>query len=74
MIFCRFHVQEGDPFVELLPILEKLANEERLRLVHLGKNTTYLAPVLRAIPTGRKTGESYAIPTSLVRFCRIVGS
>ena len=73
-VFCRFHVQEKDPLNELLPVLNKLAIEERLRLVHLGKDITYLAPVLQTIPVGRTTGESYAVPTALLRFCRIVGS
>ncbi len=74
-VFCRFHAPQGDPLKEeLLPVLDKLGTEERLQLIHLGREIIYLAPKLDEVPRGRRTGESYAVPTSLLRFCRIVGT
>ena len=72
--FCRFHAKDGDPLNELLPVLERLGREERLRVIHMGKDLIYLAPKLNKLPRGHKTGESYAVPISMLRFCRIVGT
>ena len=71
--FCRFHATDNDPLTELLPVLEQLAKEERLHLIHMGEDITYLAPKLNKIPVGRRTGESYVVPTSLLRFLPYCG-
>ena len=73
-VFCRFQAKATDPLSELLPALDALAGQERLKLIFLGEDTIYLAPKLTEIPVGRTTGESFAIPTSALRFCRIVGT
>ena len=73
--FCR--IADGGANSKLSALstaLDKLSSEQRIRMILITKEFTYLAPVLKSVPVGQETGESYAIPTTSIVYCRIVGS
>ena len=72
-VFCRFD-PKTDPRGKLLPVLDSWGKEQRLRLIHLGKDIIYIAPHLMNVSDDRKAGESYAVPASWLRYCRILGT
>ena len=73
LAFCRFKSNLG-ALDDLVRKIDELTLEQRIRLIHQSKEHTYLAPVYETVRAGQTTGETYAIPTNFVTYCRVIGS
>ena len=75
--YCIFKESEEYLPKELFEHLNSLTKNHQLKLIHLGKDIIHLAPAPHPeiSPEDRKRtrGESYALPISMLRSCRIVG-